>query len=395
MTSASKPRSKLTDRDVETAIDFGEGARVLRDNVVQGLRIRIGRTRRTWFFFREYQIKGNRGTAWKRLGFWPGMNIEQARRAALQEAARVASRRPQPGRRQAITVEQAAADYLSSLETRGKKSAYRVAGLIRLHLLPEFGRFTLAELSDAPALVRDWHSKISAGKPVSANRIASVLSAIYRHASRLDRSLPPASPISGIRMNKENPKQNALPFDQYGEWHRIVSALPALRQGYYKLLLYTGMRGAEAQGLRWSDINLRSRTITLRGTKTGKDVSIPMTAAIAACLKLAWSPARDGDEVVPIDTTSPPESPARDGDLIFPGARHWADDLPAKGHALRHSFLNVGHDLGLNEIHLRLLVGHSLSGVHASYLTRMVMEGGEGLKSSQRKISRRISELMR
>ena len=167
-------------------------------------------------------------------------------------------------------------------------------------------------------------------------------------------------PISAVRKNKEEPAQTALPFSDFPAWREAVERLPPIRQSYYRLLLLTGMRGAEAQGLRWSDVDLRTRTITLRGTKTGKDVSIPMTSAIASALKLA--------------------RPMRDG-VIFVGARKWNDDLPAKGHALRHSFIGVAHDLGVNEIHVRLLVGHSLSGVHASYLTRMVMERRTGLES--------------
>jgi integrase len=41
-------------------------------------------------------------------------------------------------------------------------------------------------------------------------------------------------------------------------------------------------------------------------------------------------------------------------------------------HDLRHAFINVAHDQGVNEIFVRLLVGHALTGVHASYLTRLV-----------------------
>jgi integrase len=367
MTRPTKPRSKLTDKIISSAVDFLEGeTRVFHDAVVPGLRIRIGRNKRTWIYLAEYQIKGKRGTAFKRLGFWPRMEVADARKAALQEAAKVASGRPQPGRRQAITLDQAAEDYLASLKARGKKSGRFIGSMIRVHLLPELGRFTLAELSDAPALVRDHHAKISGSAPVSANRAMSILSAIYRHASKLDRSLRrDASPISAVIMNNEEPAQTAMAFSDFPRWRAAVDRLPPIRQAYHRLLLLTGMRGAEAQALKWSDVNLRVRTITLRGTKTGKDVSIPMTSAIASALKLA--------------------RPMRDG-VIFPGARKWADDLPVKGHALRHSFISVAHDIGVNEIHVRLLVGHSLTGVHASYLTQMVMEGGPGLKASQRRL---------
>jgi hypothetical protein len=39
---------------------------------------------------------------------------------------------------------------------------------------------------------------------------------------------------------------------------------------------------------------------------------------------------------------------------------------------LRHSFIDVAHDQGVNEIFVRLLVGHPLTGVHASYLTALL-----------------------
>ncbi len=237
--------------------------------MVPGLRIRIGRHKRTWFYFAEYQVKGKRGTVFKRLGFWPRMNVADARRAALQEAARVAAGRPQPGKRDAITLDAATADYIESLKVRGKKSARFVASLMRIHLLPDFGRFTLAELSDAPALLRDHHLKISKTKPVAANRVMSILSAIYRHASRLDRSLPPASPISAVRFNREEPKQSAMPFSEFPAWRESVETLPSIRQGYYRLLLFCGMRGGELQRLTWSDVNLRTRSITLRQRKRG------------------------------------------------------------------------------------------------------------------------------
>ena len=348
------------------------------DQQVKGLRIQFLKRRIVWSFFQQYRIKGNRGTLCKRVGFYPAMNLADARRAALQEAAKVAARRPQPGKRQAMTVAQAIEHYTAHLEARakarGKKPTWAALArsLTRRHLLPELGNFPLAEIAEMPMLVKDWHAAIAS--PVSANRVAQILKSAYRFAAKLDRSLPPFNPISAVALNTEEAKQSAMPFERFGAWRAAVELLPPIKQAYYRLLLLCGMRGAEAKALRWSDVDCRARSITLRGTKTGKTFSIPMTAAIASTLKLARRGVGDG--------------------VIFPNVKNWHDALDFKGHDLRHSFLNVGHDLGLNEIHLRLLVGHSLSGVHSSYLTRMVMEGGPGLKSSQRKISKRIIELM-
>jgi integrase len=373
--ASTNPRTKLTDRRIEAACDFLEGeTRVLHDAVVTGLRIRVGRYKRTWIFAAEYQRKTKRGSVFKSLGHWPRMDVAEARRAALIEAAKVASGKPQPGKRTAITLEAACAEYLASLEARGKKSMRIVESMMRVHLLPDLGRFTLAELSDTPVLVRDLHRKISRRSHSSANRAMSILSAVYRNAARLDRSLSKeASPISAVIFNREVPKQSALPFDKFPKWRRAVDALPPIRAAYYRLMLLTGMRGGEAQRLVWSDVDLRTRSITLRGTKTGKDVSVPMSAPIVQALKLA--------------------RPVHDG-LIFPGARKWADKLPAAGHALRHTWRSVAADLGVDELQARLLLGHSLVGISQGYVTRAIVEGGPGLRAAQRRISRRIVTLL-
>ncbi len=376
---AGKRYSKLTDRIIQTVCDFIDDGdetlpkRVFYDSQVPGLRIRVGRHRRTWFYFQEYRVKGKRGTVFRRLGFWPGMNVATARKEALQHAARVAAGRPQPGRRDAITLEQATTEYIESLKARGKKSARHVRSLTSIHLLPEFGRFTLAELSDAPALVRDHHLKISKRSPVSANRVMTMLGSIYRHAARLDRSLPQASPISAVRFNREEPAQTAMSFSEFPVWRERVETLPPIRTAYFRFLLLTGMRGGEATRLRWSDIDTRTRSITLHKRKVGPDIVIPMSAAIARELQRARNVA------------------ARDVELIFPGSRKW-NDVPR--HALRHSYRTVAADLQIDELTVRLLLGHALTGISQSYVTRAVLSGGVGLRAAQRKISRRILNLL-
>ena len=70
-------------------------------------------------------------------------------------------------------------------------------------------------------------------------------------------------------------------------------------------------------------------------------VSSRLTNAIASALKLA--------------------RPVSKG-LIFPGARKRFDPLPFKGHALRHTFLSVAADLGIDELQRRMLTRPQLPG---------------------------------
>lgn len=75
----------------------------------------------------------------------------------------------------------------------GKEASWakRVEGLAKLYLRPKWGKWSLATMSDNPAAVRDWHADLAARAPVSANHAARVVRAVYRHAARLNRSLPP------------------------------------------------------------------------------------------------------------------------------------------------------------------------------------------------------------
>ena len=376
---AGRHKEFLDEGYVEARHDFG-GRGTVWDTKVAGLQIRCGARKFTWAYVAEYRLRGKRGTIFKRLGFWPAMSVIEARKLALQEAGRVAARHLAPGRRDAMTVQAAIAEYIEHLEAqaakRGKKATWaRLARtLTAKHLLPEFGNWSLAELSAAPALVKDWHAKVSRTSPVSANRVASVLSAAYRNAARLDRTLPPHSPTSAVRMNAERAAQSAMPFDQFAAWGVSVAALPPIRAAFYRFCLLTGMRSGEAARLEWRDVDWKARTVTVRAAKAGANIVVPLSSAIARELNRA----RHGGQ----------------GDRIFPNVKNWNDALPFKGHDLRHSWRSVAADLGVDELQARLLLGHSLVGISQSYVTRAVLTGGPGLRAAQRKISQRIVELL-
>ena len=214
--------------------------------------------------------------------------------------------------------------------------------------------------------------------PVMANSAARLLRAAYRRAARTDRSLPAALPTSAVTYNRETPKQSAMPFDQFPVWQLALTKLPPLHQGYHRLMLLTGMRGYSAQRLRWSDVDFETMTFTLRGQsgrKIREDVSLPMTTAMVEALE-------------PLRTSSGAQ------ELIFPGAVKWSDPLPYVGHDLRHTYLSVAADLGVDELQRRLLTAHSLRGINQAYVTKAVLTGGSGLRGAQEQISKRIVTLL-
>ena len=377
--------AKLNDATVEAMVDFHEGpAQVTFDTQVRGLQVRIGKKRVTWTYLQEHQTRGKRSTTCKRLGHFPAMGVVAARKAALQEAGKVAAGRLVPGRRSAMTLKEALDDYVEHLREQSKRKgkealwARNATSFIRRHLVPAFGNWSLAELSNAPASVRDFHRDVSRDVgPFAANQCCRIMSAAYKMAARLDRSLPPHNPCSAVRYNPETPSTAGLAFTDFPKWREAWEHVKSpARRSYYLCGLLTGARPGELARLEWRDIDMRARTLVIRHAKAGADITIPLSAAIARALKLA----RGADPV-----------------KIFPGCNDTSFDhgLPAAGRSLRRTFRTIAADLGVNEILVRLLMGHSLIGINQSYINAMMLTGGPGLRDAQRQISGRIVELLR
>jgi len=395
MANQKKPQ-KFTDASVQALRDF-EFKGLFLDSVVRGLRLRLGVHRCTWQFFREFRDHGKRGSICKRLGFFPEMDVETARNEALQIAARFASGRREPGRGQATKFSDAYSAYVEYLrrqsERRGKQPTWarNVEKLGRLYLLPEFGKWSLAEMSASPAVIADWHRKLSERAPFSANRSAELIRVIYRRAARLDRSLPPHNPSSAVEYNSEKPSQAGLAVKDFPAWGIAWRSISSpVHRGYALAMLLTGARGSELSGLRWRDIDCKRRTMTFVNSKSGSDVTIPLSVEIVKALKLARSglpPAVGPGKLARVGQRSVDQ-------LVFPGCKQARDGLPARGHELRRTWRSIAFDLGIDELQSAALLGHSVPGISSRYILKLAAASGRGMRESQARVSRRIVELL-
>ena len=353
------------------------------DRGMPGLLLRIGKRDLTWCFLRHRRVHGKRHVIWRKLGRWPPVNVKAARTAAAAMTTELA-KNPALGSQAVVSFDDALARYLDHLKelatNRGKPArwAKNVEQLARQCLRPQWSGWPLADIGHDPAAVRDWHLKMTKDVgPVSANRAAETLRALYKHAAKLNRTLPPVIPTSGVTFNVEQPKQVGLAFNQFSTWAKMWQAIKSpKRRAFHLFSLLTGCRPNEAASLRWQDIDCRRRVVVFRATKADKDVTVPMTRQIAAALRIVPQP-RNGD------------------DLVFPCCRKSSrKDKLLKGHALRHTYRTVAADLGVDEILVRLLMGHSLQGVSQGYIAKAALSGGISMREAQRKISRRIIGLL-
>jgi integrase len=361
-------------------------AYIIADTGVVGLHLRIGLKRKTWHFYNERRLHGERIVTSERLGHLPDMTLAKARKAAKVIAGRIASGRVTPGKRSAAKFADAMTEYLGHLvrqsERRGKPARWagKVRSLSRLYLIPPWGKWPLAGMSGSPAAVRDWHAKVTrdAG-PTTANRCVQVMRACYKHASRLNRSLPVALPTSAVIMNPEKPSERALAFSDFPAWSAAWSEIKSpVRRAYHLTALLCGARPGELARLKWSDVHPRERCFVVTNAKAGADISIILSIPIVRALKMA----RDA---------------SKPGEFVFPGLNDFDGrdaGLPAKGNVLRHSYRSVCADLEIDELLTHLLMGHALEGVSRKYISKLVVMNGPGLRRAQVQISRRIVRLL-
>ena len=119
----------------------------------------------------------------------------------------------------------------------------------------------------------------------TANRWQACFSLVFRVA--LDNQKIAVNPASRIRRKAEN--NQSIRYLTLQEERRIRKALstrcPSCLPAFV-ISLHTGLRASEQWNLRWSDIDLERRSLTVRRQKTGKgERHIPLNEAAIAAFK--------------------------------------------------------------------------------------------------------------
>ena len=119
---------------------------------------------------------------------------------------------------------------------------------------------------------------------VTANRARSTLSAMFAWA--IGEGLCETNPVNGT-----NKADEAKPRDRVLSHPELAAIWNAAPEGDYgsivRLLMLTAQRREEIASLRWSEIDLKAKIITLRAnrTKNGREHIVPLSAEALAIIK--------------------------------------------------------------------------------------------------------------
>jgi integrase len=216
------------------------------------------------------------------------LTVQQARQLAQQALARVREGHDPQADRQAkraeMTFAELAERYLDHEKMRGKRSLKDDRQRLRDHILPVIGKRRLSEI-DLRGL-QDLQKRIVANTSNStANRCSALVRRILNVA--VDWSLIPSSPARSLKLLREPPPRDiVLSPDECRAVLQACRAEPNIHAGaLFILAMRTGRRIGELLKLRWADVDLDRRRLTIHETKAGERQYVYLTAEAAELLR--------------------------------------------------------------------------------------------------------------
>jgi integrase len=393
-------KKTLTDKVVSQLPLSDDGEYIVRDTELPGFFVRVGARTRTFTVQSEFWKDGKRSTRKVSLGSSDDMTTREARIAAKAALAKIAlgefEEAPKPEVKPAvdITLREAWARYKTAHLERKKRSALTIAGYTDHveRLLADWLDRPLRELGEEPSLVAKRHDQLTVSSgPYGANGCMRTLRAIYNHARKSVRGLPPENPVTAVDWNEETRRDVAMGTPDIAGWMSQAGRLRnAIRREFHLFTLLSGSRPTALKTARVPDLNFRERVLKINRPKGGekKAFDIPLSRQMILCLIRAmrisrmlhpeaaetWIFAADSEEGHIVEQKE-------DREAVL---SKWGNDL-------RHTYRTLGQAAGLSGVDMHLLMNHSLKGenVNEGYITRSKLLN-DHLRSAQQRLSDHI-----
>lgn len=267
----------LTDSKVAAFKLPAKGQQEHPDGKVIGLRLRVGAGgTKTWIF----RARTGERTINKKLGSYPGMDLTEARTAALKLVAAIA----RDGSAEAVErTFGAIAEHWIKKVAKPKNDSWRLQERrLEMHVLPAWRDRKIVDIRRAD--VRDLLERLEGA--VLPNRVLTLVKTIFRFA--LSRDWIDVSPAEGIRKPQvEQERDRVLSMADVAQIWRAAELLGYPFGPYIHLLALTAQRRTEVAGMRWADLDLASATwmIPAADTKGERRHLVPLALAAVEILE--------------------------------------------------------------------------------------------------------------
>jgi integrase len=348
-----------TDKTIAQLPNPDDGWYLARDTDLKGFFVVVGKRKRTFTVQGDLRQGGKRASSIR-------VSIGDTQVGAIETTA------SKPSARVDVTLRQAWQRYLEAHLVRKGRSETTIDGY-RGHverIFVDWLDIPLRELAMDPARVARKHDDVTRENgPYMANGSMRTLRAIYNHARKTNRSLPPENPADAIDWNEEKRRDTGMGMNDLEGWFlELVGLDNPVRREFHLFTLLSGSRPAALQEIRPDRIDFRRRTLHISKPKGGKKraFDIPLSRQMVLCLIRAirfgreMHPSQAREWVFPADSAS--------GHLAE--TKEDRDELSKWGNDLRQTFRTIATAAGVSEIDAKLLMNHAMPGVNAGYITR-------------------------
>jgi integrase len=385
-----------------------KGRYIVRDEDLRGFCIVVGRRRKSFMVQAEHWADGKRTSKSIVLGHAGDLSARDARIQAKLLIAQIANGElgddagstfeepPPPPQPTGVTLRQAWARYLTAHLQRKERSPATIKGYVD-HIeraLVDWIDLPLQVLGENPVMVAERHDTMSRENgPSAANGAMRTLRAIYNHARKSHRELPPENPTLAVDWNREKRRDTAMGVEDLPAWFVEARLMRhPIRREFHLMTLLSGSRPGALLQARIEHINFRERILHIPRPKGGADraFDIPLSRPMIRSLIRAIRASRI-------------LFPEQAKEWVFAAASedgHMAEQKESRkvlskwGNDLRQTYRTMGQAAGLSEVDMHLLMNHSLPGVNAGYITRAKLLSGH-LRATQEKLSRTMMDASR
>jgi integrase len=311
------------------------------------------------------------------LGRYGELTVEQARKEAQKLLGMIATgidplAKKQEAKAQNVKLKEVFQAYIKARKDLKPKTLYDYGKLIETAFCDWQGRPLLSITKDK---VIKRHTKLGEERGFAyANLAMRMLRAIFNFAAgqyedSQGQSIISENPVKRLSQTRAwyriERRQTYIKPHEFPAWYEGVMQLKneTLRD-YLIFMLFTGLRRQEAARLKWSDIDLKAKTLSIKDTKNKQAHSLPLTNFLYDLLfKRQSTP--NSSYVFP--------GTGKGGYIVEP-RKQTAKVIEHSGvnftvHDLRRTFITVAESLDISAYAVKRLVNHKMtSDVTAGYI---------------------------
>jgi integrase len=345
-----------------------------RDDLLKGFALRITASGVKSFVVEKLVDKKVRRIT---LGRYGELTVEQARKEAQKLLGKIASgvdpiAEKQETKLKAITLQLVFADYLKARKGLKPKTIYDYQRILETAFADWQAKPLLAISKDK---IAEHHGELGKQSGEAyANLAMRTLRALFNFAAgqyedAKGQSLILENPVKRLSQTRAwyrvTRRQTFIKPHELAAWYQAVQKLDnEILRDYLILLLFTGLRRQEAATLRWTQIDLTAKTLTIDDTKNHQPHTLPLSSYL--CELLTARKQQTISEFVFPGTGK--------GGFIIEPRRQMAQVTKESGiaftvHDLRRTFITVAESLDISAYAVKRLVNHKMSNdVTAGYI---------------------------